>query len=106
MTASGRRGPSVSSQCGISGAIHAEHMRGAAPDRRGRASVRTEPTQRCADILVVFEGPRRVIWSQRGCQGGPQIGPPSWVPAGLWPTAEQAAEVADHIGRGGRLFVV
>jgi hypothetical protein len=68
--------------------------------------VRTEPTHRCADVLVVFEGPRRVIWNRGGCQGGPQIGPQSWVPAGLWPTAEQAAEVADHIGGGGRLFVV
>ncbi|GHG97535.1 hypothetical protein [Streptomyces rubradiris] len=58
----------------------------------------TLPARLCAGTLVVFEGPSRVLWTP-GAPGSP-------VPAGLWPTAADAAEVAARIARREPVLVV
>lgn len=58
----------------------------------------TSPMLRSGNTTVVYEGPRRLVWRRTGATG--------WVPTGLWPNAEQAAELALELNRGGRLLVV
>jgi hypothetical protein len=58
----------------------------------------TSPTLRSGNTTVVWEGPRRLVWRRASAT--------RWVPTGLWPDAEQAAELAEDLGNGGRLLVV
>ncbi|WP_143674221.1 MULTISPECIES: hypothetical protein [Streptomyces] len=56
------------------------------------------PTLWCGSTLVVFDGPRRLIW--RPVSAG------RWSLADLWPTARQARQVTDHIEDGGAVLVL
>jgi hypothetical protein len=60
--------------------------------------VNTSPTLRSGSTTIVWEGARRLVWRR--------LNATNWVPTGLWPNAEQAAELADDIGNGGRLLIV
>lgn len=51
------------------------------------------PTLRLGDVLVVLEGPARMLWEQHAA--GPEMR--QWTPKGLWPDAEQRAEVREHL---------
>ncbi|MEV2250604.1 hypothetical protein AB0I94_08520 [Streptomyces sp. NPDC050147] len=44
-------------------------------------------------MLVVLEGPARLLWKEHA--GGP--GPRHWTPTGLWPDARQRAQVREHL---------
>lgn len=56
------------------------------------------PTLWYGSTLVVFDGPRRLIW-RRG-------GPDQWSLAALWPSPRQAAQVTDHLESGGAVLVL
>ncbi|WKX70283.1 hypothetical protein [Streptomyces sp. XD-27] len=47
------------------------------------------PATRFGEVLVVFEGPARIIWHNAG--GG------TWIPQGLWPRAAHRAELREHL---------
>lgn len=51
------------------------------------------PTLRLGDVLVVLEGPARMLWKEHAT--GPAT--PQWTPTGLWPDARQRAEVREHL---------
>lgn len=57
-----------------------------------------DPCREVGDALIVFEGPRRILWEQRG--------PACWRPARMWPSPAEQDMVAEHIGRGRPLVVV
>ncbi|MCL6537447.1 MAG: hypothetical protein K6T28_02500 [Acidothermus sp.] len=50
------------------------------------------------DVLVVFEGPRRLLWKQRG--------PLQWVPYAVWPSAEDRAALLRRRAGGDPILVV
>jgi hypothetical protein len=56
------------------------------------------PTLHHDDILVVFDGPRRLLWSSPA--------PGTYAPAALWPDPVQVADVLDHLGAGGNVLVL
>ncbi|GAA3824690.1 hypothetical protein GCM10022403_067630 [Streptomyces coacervatus] len=56
------------------------------------------PTLWCGSTLVVFDGPRRLIWRAAAAD--------QWSLAGLWPSARQAAQVTDHLDSGGAVLVL
>jgi hypothetical protein len=58
----------------------------------------SSPILRRGNTLVVFDGPRRLLWS------APEPG--RHTPTGLWPAPGQAAEVLDHLADGGNVLVV
>ncbi|OXM44262.1 hypothetical protein CFP71_40630 [Amycolatopsis thailandensis] len=58
----------------------------------------TGPALRQDDLLIVVEGAARLSWIRTG--------PARWRPSGLWPTREQEAEIAEHVGSGAPLLVV
>ncbi|MFJ9010366.1 hypothetical protein [Streptomyces canus] len=53
-------------------------------------------------MLVVLEGPARVLWKEPS----PQPGTGDWTPAGIWPDEDQLAMVREHIERGLPLLVL
>ena len=56
------------------------------------------PTTRLRDVLVVFDGPRRIIWQRRGRAG--------FIPRGVWPDAGDRAQLLRHLAEGKPLLVV
>ncbi|WP_217574196.1 hypothetical protein [Streptomyces sp. GbtcB7] len=56
------------------------------------------PVLRCGNTLVVFDGPRRLLWSTSD--------PRHCTPAGLWPAPGQAAGVLDHLAADGNVLVL
>ncbi|WP_419998773.1 hypothetical protein [Streptomyces boninensis] len=61
------------------------------------AEAASTATERHGSTLVVFEY-RRMLWTRPG--------PGRWHPAGIWPQAAEAAEVAAHISAGHGVLVV
>jgi hypothetical protein len=57
-----------------------------------------QPVLRSGNTLVVFDGPRRLVWSASDQRHS--------TPAGLWPAPGQAAEVFDHLAAGGNVLVL
>ncbi|MEU5952209.1 hypothetical protein [Streptomyces sp. NPDC047525] len=55
--------------------------------------MRFTPTLRLGDVLVVLEGPARVLWDEPA--PGPGAG--HWTPTGLWPDAAQRTEIREHL---------
>ncbi|MGW0908455.1 hypothetical protein [Streptomyces sp. NPDC002853] len=64
--------------------------------------MRFTPTLRSGDVLVVLEGPARLLWEEhtRG------VGPRNWTPTGLWPDERQRAEVREHLDAERPLLVL
>jgi hypothetical protein len=60
--------------------------------------MRTHPTMRFGDVLVVFEGRHRITWRRSGRA--------EWTPVALWPDSRQAAMVRRHIAVREPLLVV
>lgn len=60
--------------------------------------MRNEPILRCGGALVVYDGPRRLIWNK--------IGVARWMPCRLWPDGSEAAEVAEVLRRGDPLLII
>jgi hypothetical protein len=58
----------------------------------------SSPTLWCGDALVVFDGPRRLAWRS--------ISPAHWSPVALWPDANQAARVNEHLNSGGSVLIM
>ncbi|WP_431044502.1 hypothetical protein ACQUSR_23065 [Streptomyces sp. P1-3] len=56
------------------------------------------PAMRFGEVLVVFEGPARIIWHDAG--GG------TWIPQGLWPQEVHRAELRKHLDGRGPVLVV
>lgn len=55
--------------------------------------MRFTPTLRLGDVLVVLEGPARLLWEEHA-RG---MGPRHWTPTALWPDEKQRAEVREHL---------
>ncbi|WP_202121023.1 hypothetical protein [Streptomyces sp. BA2] len=55
--------------------------------------MRFTPTLRLGDVLVVLEGPARMLWEERASGYETK----QWTPKGIWPDAEQRAEVREHL---------
>ncbi|WP_406161122.1 hypothetical protein OG806_36660 [Streptomyces sp. NBC_00882] len=53
-------------------------------------------------MLVVLEGPARVLWKEPS----PQPGAGDWTPTGIWPDEDELAMVREHIERGLPLLVL
>jgi len=64
--------------------------------------MRFSPTLRFGDVLVVLEGPARVLWKEPT----PQPGTRHWTPTGIWPDENQLAMVREHIERERPLLVL
>ncbi|MEU6389713.1 hypothetical protein [Streptomyces sp. NPDC046939] len=64
--------------------------------------MRFTPTLRLGDVLVVLEGPARMLWDEPAAVPGER----AWTPKGLWPDATQHAEVRAHLGGGRPLLVL
>jgi hypothetical protein len=62
----------------------------------GRMS--NEPMLRCGGALVVYDGPRRLIWNQ--------ISAARWTPSRLWPDRTEAAAVSETVRRGDPLLII
>ena len=60
--------------------------------------MRTHPTMRFDDVLVIFEGRHRVTWQRRGLA--------HWTPVAVWPDNRQAAAVRRHLAVRQPLLVV
>ncbi len=65
-------------------------------------------SMKIGDVLVVFEGVRRVVWRHRllpvGVPGTPTSS--DWVLASVWPDASEQRRVEAHLGAGDPLLVV
>ncbi|MEV6752756.1 hypothetical protein [Streptomyces sp. NPDC051214] len=55
--------------------------------------MRFTPTLRLGDVLVVLEGPARLLWEEHGHGMGPR----HWTPTALWPNEKERAEVREHL---------
>lgn len=55
--------------------------------------MRFTPTLRLGDVLVVLEGPARMLWEEHGHGSVSR----HWTPTALWPDAQQHAEVREHL---------
>ncbi|MGW6272773.1 hypothetical protein [Streptomyces sp. NPDC055060] len=64
--------------------------------------MRFTPTLRLGDVLVVLEGPARMLWEEHV----PGLETRHWTPRGLWPDEEQHAEVREHLDRRRPLLVL
>lgn len=64
--------------------------------------MRFTPTLRLGDVLVVLEGPARMLWKEHARGSGPR----HWTPTGLWPDEKQRAEVREHLDGGRPLLVL
>ncbi|ALV37953.1 hypothetical protein AS200_42315 [Streptomyces sp. CdTB01] len=53
-------------------------------------------------MIVVLEGPARVLWKEQPRQPGTR----SWTPAGIWPDQDQLAMVHEHIEKERPLLVL
>lgn len=62
----------------------------------GRMS--NEPILRCGPALVVYDGPRRLIWNK--------IGVARWTPCRLWPDSSEAAAVTEVLRRADPLLII
>jgi len=60
--------------------------------------MRTAATARHGDVLTVFDDERRLQWMR------PDL--VRWVPAGVWPNAEEASEVRRQLALGLPLLVI
>jgi hypothetical protein len=60
--------------------------------------MKDEPMLRCGGALVVYDGPRRLIWNK--------VGVARWMPCRLWPDSSEAAEVTEVLRRGDPLLVI
>src|SRR5262245_29079636 len=57
-----------------------------------------EPMLRCGGALIVYDGPRRLIWNK--------IGVARWRPCRLWPDSVEAAEITEVWRRGEPLLII
>jgi hypothetical protein len=64
--------------------------------------MRFSPTLRFGDVLVVLEGPARMLWKEPT----PQPGTSHWTPTGIWPDENQLAMVREHIEKERPLLVL
>jgi hypothetical protein len=60
--------------------------------------MRNEPMLRCGEALVVYDGPRRLIWNQ--------ISTARWTPSRLWPDSSEIAAVGAAVSRGEPLLII
>jgi hypothetical protein len=57
-----------------------------------------DPCRTLGETLVVFEGPRRLVWARRG--------PDQWRPVRVWPDAAEHEDVLTRIAAGRPVLVV
>jgi hypothetical protein len=58
----------------------------------------SHPTMRFGEVVVVFEGRRRLTWSRRGLAG--------WAPVSLWPDSRQGESIRRRIAVRDPVLVV
>lgn len=64
----------------------------------GEEPMRATPTARHGDALAVIDNERRMRWHRPD--------PVTWVPAGVWPSAEDALSIHRHLDSGLPLLVI
>lgn len=64
--------------------------------------MRFTPTLRLGDVLVILEGPARMLWNEPAAVPGKR----AWTPTGLWPDEAQHAQVRAHVDSGRPLLVL
>lgn len=60
------------------------------------------PTLRLGDVLVILEGPARVLWNEPAVEPGRR----KWTPTGLWPDEAQRALVREYLDEERPLLVL
>ncbi|MFF3896398.1 hypothetical protein ACFYY3_25095 [Streptomyces sp. NPDC001812] len=63
--------------------------------------MRFSPTLRFGEVLVVLEGPARVLWKEPAPERASH-----WTPTGIWPDEGQLAMVRAHLESGRPLLVL
>lgn len=70
--------------------------------QRGKQIMRFTPTLRLGDVLIVLEGPARLLWEEHASTPERR----HWTPAGLWPDHDHRAEVHEHLAEGRPLLIL